>query len=245
MRTLLEYIDQKTLDYEQLALFEFMRDSKLSVKERLAFVPCLAHFVMTFADIYALVLREEPAKDRYQEIVNSHTYEDGGHWKWFLADLTAFGHDPCVPFSDALRFVWGEHATQNRMLSYRICRMGLGANSLQKLVLVHCIEATGKVSLTTVAPLGRSFASELGRKAVYFGPLHIDTERDHTLEEAEVRRSLEAQVLDPHVRAELMLIVDQTFAAFTSFSDELLRFARQPTSLTAPAAAHAELVRPR
>jgi hypothetical protein len=30
-------------------------------------------------------------------------------------------------------------ATQNRLLSYRICQMSLDANSLQKLVLVHCI----------------------------------------------------------------------------------------------------------
>jgi hypothetical protein len=229
MRTLLEYIDQKTVDYEQLALFEFMRDSNLSVRDRLAFVPCLAHFVMTFADLYTLVLREEPAKDRYQELVNSHTYEDGGHWKWFLADLTAFGYDPSIRLSDALRFVWGEHAIQNRMLSYHICRMGMGASSLQKLVLVQCIEAAGKVSLATVAPLGSGLAAELGRKAVYFGSLHIDTERDHTLEDADVRRSLETEVLASDVRADLMLIVDQTFAAFTSFSDELLRFARQPT----------------
>ena len=42
MRTVLAYIDQKTVDYEQLALFEFMRDSTLSVRDRLAFVPCLA-----------------------------------------------------------------------------------------------------------------------------------------------------------------------------------------------------------
>lgn len=230
MRALLEYIDQKTVDYEQVGLFEFMRDSKLSVRDRLAFVPCLAHFVMTFADLYSLVLRDEPPKDRYQEIVNSHTYEDGGHWKWFLADLTAFGHDPSIRFTDALRFVWGEHALQTRLLSYHICRMGLGANSLQKLVLVQCIEATGKVSLTAVAPLGVELARELGRKAVYFGSLHIETERDHTLEDADVRRSLEMEVLDSNVRSDLMRIVDQTFAVFTSFSEELLRFARQPAS---------------
>lgn len=231
MRTLLDYIDQKTIDYEHLPLFEFMRDSNLSVRDRLAFVPCLAHFVMTFADVYTLVLREEPAKDRYQELVNSHTYEDGGHWKWFLADLRSFGYDPSIRLSDALRFVWGDHAIQNRMLSYHICRMGMGASSLQKLVLVHCIEATGKVSLSTVAPLGSGLANELGRKAVYFGSKHIDSERDHALEDAEIRRSLETEVLAPDVRADLMLIVDQTFAAFTAFSDELLRFARQPTGL--------------
>jgi hypothetical protein len=230
MRALLDYIDQKTVEYERLELFEFMRDAKLSVRDRLAFIPCLAHFAMTFADLYALVLREEPAKDRYQELVNSHTYEDGGHWKWFLADLTALGYDPATRFTDALRFTWADHSTQARLLSYHICKMGLGASSLQKLILVHCIEATGKVSLTAVAPLGAGLAKQLKRKALYFGSFHVETEREHTLENDEVRRSLEAETLDSSVESELMGVVDQTFAAFTSFSEELLRFARHPTS---------------
>jgi predicted membrane-bound spermidine synthase len=91
-----------------------------------------------------LVLREEPAKDDFQALVNAHTQEDGGHWNWFLADLASLGQDPRLPFSDALRFLWSERTTKLRMLSYGMCRLGLGASSLHKLVLVQCIEATAE-----------------------------------------------------------------------------------------------------
>jgi hypothetical protein len=227
MRTLLRYIDDKTTEYEKLPLFEFLRDDSVDARARLGFVPCLAHFVMTFADLYALVLRDEPARDDYQKLVNAHTYEDGGHWKWFLSDLAVLEMDEPARFSEALRFIWGDATVKTRMLAYEMCRLGLGASSLHKLVLVHCIEAAGKVSLTAGAPVGRAVAQRLGRKLVYFGPHHLDTESDHTLEDDSVRRSLDEVVIDDTARAELKILVDRAFAAFVAFSDELLRFAQQ------------------
>lgn len=225
MRDVLGYVDQKTREYERLPLFAFMRDSAIAADERLGFVPCLAHFVMTFADLYSLVLRREPAPDKFQELVNAHTYEDGGHWKWFLADLQALGHDTLRKTSETLRFVWGEETVKSRMLAYRMCRLGYGANSLQRLVLVHCIEAAGKVSLEAVVPIGREMGQRVGRSLLYFGPHHFDTESDHTLEDDAVRESLEVVKLPEPDRKELVALVDEAFSAFTDFSVELHRFA--------------------
>lgn len=242
MRTILEYVDRKTSEYERLPLFEYMQDESIALKDRLAFVPALAHFVMTFADIYAHVLRDEPAPDRYQELVNAHTYEDGGHWKWFLADLATLDRDPTERVTETLRKLWGPETLKIRMLSYRICRQGLYASSLQKLVLVHCIEAVGKVSLSNAAPIGRALAKQLSKPLVYFGPHHLDTEADHTLEDQGVRDSLESASLGEDEIVRLRALVDETFAAFTDFSDELLTFARRASTGAgqAPAAAPSE-----
>lgn len=226
MRQMLAYVNQKALAYERLPLCAFMDDAKLDARDRLGFVPCLAHFVMTFADIYGLVLRDEPARDRYQELVNAHTYEDGGHWKWYLADLNALNDDPMQRFSDTLRFVWGDASTKSRLLSYRIARLGYGASSLHRLMLVECIEAVGKVSLSHAAPLGRELAARGNRHLLYFGAHHLETEEDHTLEDEGVHAELEKVVLDDGIRPELYALIDEAFAAFTDFSDELLRFAQ-------------------
>lgn len=225
MRTILEYIDQNTHEYGKLPLFGFMKDESKGLRERLAFVPGLAHFVMSFADVYAHVLRDEPTTDQFQELVNAHTYEDGGHWKWFLADLVTLNEDPTQRVSETLRRLWDPGTLKTRMLTYRMCRLGLGASSLEKLVLVHCIEAVGKVSLEHAAPLGRELAKQLPKPLVYFGAHHLETESGHTLEEQEVRGRLDKVELEPAVRIALRKLVDEAFAAFRDFSDDLLQFA--------------------
>jgi hypothetical protein len=226
MKAVLEAIDRRAIEFARHPFYEFMRDVTIDPRQRLAFVPVLAHFVMTFADLYALVLREEPAKDRFQEIVNAHTYEDGGHWKWFLADLDTLGDDPRLPFSSALKFVWSKATEKTRLLSYHMCRLGVGADSLHKLVLVQCIEATGKVALGHAAPVGKQFAELTGKKLVYFGPHHLDTEANHTLEEDTVRGLVEGIELEPGLERELVALVDTCFALFLANADELLAFAK-------------------
>jgi hypothetical protein len=223
--TIIDYIASKAERYAELPFYRFLRDERIDARKRLAFVPGVAHFVMTFADLYAMVLREEPARDRFQEIVNAHTYEDGGHWKWYLADLVALHGEQAATFEETLRFVWGPSTAKIRMLSYRVCRLGLGVSSLQKLVLVECIEAAGKVSLSNVSAAGAAMSARLGRNLVYFGPHHLETEQSHTVEEEGVQDWLRAVSLDPDTRSQLIVLIDEAFAAFTEFSHELLSFA--------------------
>lgn len=226
MKSVLAYIDKQTRAYEELPLFAFMRNEALDPGERLGFVPALAHFVMSFSDMYVHVLRDEPTTDPFQELVNAHTHEDAGHWKWFLADLTILGEDPTQRFSDSLRFVWSDKTVKSRMLAYEMAKLGLRASPLERLVLVHCIEAVGAVSLAAAAPLGRELGERAGKPLVYFGPHHIDTESNHTLEDASVHAKLEAVSIPEAQRANVMHIVDRSFAAFVDFSAELLRFAQ-------------------
>ncbi len=225
MKQVFEHIKQTSAAFEGRPLFRYLRDESLSARERLAFVPCMSHFVMTFADLYHFFLTEETPKDHYHELVNTHLAEEGTHWKWFLADLTNMNLDPELRFTDAVRLLWGEATKETRRLAYEICKLSAGMSSLQKLVLVQSIEATGRVGLEAAVPVGNAVARDMKRNLVYFGGHHLETEQQHTLEETDVHSALEALELDEATRADLCGIVDKVFAHFAGFVDEAHRVA--------------------
>jgi hypothetical protein len=185
----------------------------------------MAYFVMSFADLCALVLRKEPAEDRYQEIINAHTKEDGNHWEWYLEDLARLGVDHEQSFSNTLRFIWGPDSEKSRLLTYRLCGLGLGANSLRKLVLLKCVEATAKVGFESTSKVAREIVDRNGKPLLYLGAHHLEAERDHTLSADKAQRLLEGLSLDEKTRQDLQRVVEETFDAFTDFVNELFRFA--------------------
>lgn len=234
MRRVFEHIERRAAEFADEPLFRYLRDGNVDPAARLDFVPWTAHFVMTFADLYHFFLRVEHPKDEYDELVNVHLAEEGSHWKWYLADLTNAGMDPTMQFTEALRFIWSEETLRTRKLAYEICRMSHGVSSLQRLVMVQAIEATGRVALEAAVPVGVELGSRSRRPVVYFGQHHLDTERQHTLEEDDVQRRLTDARLEVEVRSELFRIVDEVFHHFRGFTDEAYDIARQGRTLSKP-----------
>jgi hypothetical protein len=231
MKDVFQYIAQKSAEFSRHPLFSYLRDSSVDPLERLRFVPSSVHFVMTFADLYHFGLHEPKPRDRFEELANVHLSEEAMHWKWFLADLTNLDLDPTMRFTDAVRYIWSDHSAKTRGLAYEICKLSAGLRSMQKLVMVQSIEATGRVALEAAVPAGREAAARLGRNLVYFGALHLDTERGHTLEEASVHHSLEEIAIDEATRNELHAIVDRVFLLFEGFVDEGLRYAKEQRTI--------------
>src|SRR5690349_20389405 len=118
MKPVLDHIKSTTEKFSRLPVFAYMSDQSIDPAQRLSLAPCMAHYVMTFADMNAYVLREEPAKTQYQHLVNVHTYEDASHWPWFVADLKRLGLDRQFSFSETLEFLWGEETLKSRLLAY-------------------------------------------------------------------------------------------------------------------------------
>jgi len=226
MKKIIERIEQRTAEFSELPLFAFLRDGTIDVKKRLSFAPSVAHFVMSFANLYDFVLQVKPPGDAYQELVNAHAREDENHWRWFLDDLDKLGFDERLRFSDALRFVWSESTARTRALTYKMCRLGYDASSLEKLVLVHVIEAAGKVTVKGVSAVGVEYSKQTGKKLVYLGHHHLATESAHTIEDAQVHRGIEAIALKADERAGLLRVVDQGFDAFTAFAGDMLAAAQ-------------------
>jgi hypothetical protein len=229
-------IAERSAQYAKNPMFVYLRDERIEPKKRLEFVPWIAHFVMTFADLYNFFLVEEPASDRYQELVNTHLKEESVHWKWFLTDIDTLGLNPVLSFTDALRLLWGAETARTRALAYEVCRLSSRLSTLERLVLVHAIEATGRVALEALVPVGVAFASVSGRKLVYFGQHHLDTERSHTVEEESTRGFLESVPLEPEQLGDLFALVDEVFDHFEVFAQEA--FERATSARSFPSTAH-------
>lgn len=233
MKEIIEHLERRTREFGTLPLFAFLRDASIPTKRRLGFTPSVAHFVMSFADLYQFVLQVNPPSDRFQELVNAHAQEDANHWRWFLDDVEKLGFDDKVSFTEALRFIWDEATVNTRALTYRMCRLGYGASTLEKLVLVHVIEAAGKLTVDAVSAVGAEWSKQTGKKLVYLGQHHLASESEHTLEDADVHRGIEAIQLSPDQRPGLLTMIDQGFDAFRAFADDMLATAQAERTLKA------------
>jgi hypothetical protein len=226
MRHVLKHLNERTSEFGRLPLFAFLEDSSIDPRSRLAFAPYAAHFVMSFADLCSLIIREEPTSNKYQDLINRHTREDDYHWRWFLADLETLDYDPKVVFSEALTSVWSESTVRTRMLSYRMCSLAFDADPIRRLVLVHCIEAIFKPTIEHIGKVAAEFKAKTGKRLNYLGVEHSDAESSHTIESPEVRRMVEDIKLEPAVASDLSSMVDELFRLFSAFTDEMLDLAK-------------------
>jgi hypothetical protein len=231
MKEVLRHIFDKKRGYQLLPLFEWMRNEQLSPRQRLAFYPCMAHFIMTFGDLNKFVLRDESVSDEFQEMVNLHTREDDHHWPWYLEDFSKLGFDAEMRGSEWMNFLWGKETEQNRILAARLTGLISGTTGLQRLVIIEAIEETGNVLFGTMLPLAVSIEQQTGEQLRYCGPFHFNLESGHTV--GADHRTLAAVSLSPSERAHCQSMVDEVFSAFEAWTHELLRYA-----VAHPAPAH-------
>jgi hypothetical protein len=227
MKEVLALIEKKKQEFANSGLFEFMRDKSINPRQRLAFAPCLAFFVMSFGELNHSILREEPTNDPLQAIVNNHTYEDDRHWLWFLEDLETLGiNNKSVKFSDALNFVWSEETKASRWVTHQIFRYACGASPISKLAIMEVIEATGNVFFSTVAPIAEELRTITQKELLYLGCFHLELENNHSKDLPQERRLIESIQLTIESRQEAFEIVENLFEAFTKLTDEFLVYAK-------------------
>jgi hypothetical protein len=220
----MRHIFEKKRAYERLPLFEWMRDERLEARERLAFYPCMAHFILSFGDLNKFILREPWPTDTFQEMVNGHTLEDDHHWPWYLEDFTKLGFDVEMRGTEWMRFLWGEETEQNRILLARLTGLIKGTTGLERLVIIEAIEETGNVLFGTMLPLALVLEEQLGVQLRYCGPFHFNRESGHTF--GADHRELARVALHEPERKRYKIYVDEVFSAFEAWTHELLRYAR-------------------
>ena len=155
MRELLHAIHAAKDEYARLPFFQFLRDESVPPRERLAFVPCMAPFIMDFGDLNRYVLRDPSSDDPYQQLVNEHTFEDDHHWPWYLEDVAALGHDQVRSTTDVLRELYSDRMAVNRLLASKLAHLVADATPIERLVVIEAIEETGNVLFTHTAALAR------------------------------------------------------------------------------------------
>ena len=103
MKAVMRELAQAKRHYSRLPLFEFLRCESIAPRDRLAFLPGIAPFILAFADLNRFVLRDETSQDPHQQLVNQRTREDDHHWPWYLEDLVKLGYDRGTHVTQVLR----------------------------------------------------------------------------------------------------------------------------------------------
>lgn len=226
MKTVLQHILRKKRDFARRPLFDHLRDTRLSPADRLAFFPCMAPFILCFGDFNRYVLRTEPTDDPHLQTINRHTYEDDHHWPWYLEDFAELGHDdvPVAP-GDTMRFLWSDATAHGRLLSTRLAHLVWSAEPAVRLAIVEAIEETGNVLFALTAEVARTIQRDEGKQLRYLGDFHFQLESGHAMNNDHA--DLAAIALDDTLRADAIRRVDQVFAWFADWTDELHRHATQ------------------
>ncbi|MDI1240162.1 MAG: hypothetical protein PSV26_21990 [Polaromonas sp.] len=238
MKPVLKHIFQLKRTYEKLPFFDFLRDDELSTRERLAFFPCMASFIMSFGDLNRLVLRSEPTDDPWLKMINAHTYEDDHHWPWYLEDYTKLGHDDTKQTpGDTLRFLYSDATIQNRLLAHRLAHLVWGAEPVVRLAIIEAIEETGNILFALTSKIAAQYQRETGVELRYCGEFHFNLESGHAMnnDHAEL-----AQItLDAIQQQDALQRVDLVFEWFALWTHELLAYANG-SAQGAPRTAQAE-----
>lgn len=211
-------------EYATLPFFEFLRDPGIDAAERIAFYPCMAHFILSFGDLNKYVLRREPAQDAHQERINVHTYEDDHHWPWYLEDFNKLGFDTPTTPTACMDFLWSDETRQSRILMYRLTAMIAQANSIERLAIIEAIEETGHVLFQAMLGIAKTLEDRLGTELRYCGLHHFNLESGHAM--GSEYRAMAAIEIGQVTLERCLHFVDAVFRLFTEWTEELLHFAQ-------------------
>lgn len=222
MQIVLRRIFELKRAYNDLPFFQFLREERIDPAERMAFYPCIAHFILSFGDLNKYVLRREPAQDVYQERVNLHSYEDDHHWPWYLEDYQKLGFDRVTQPTDLLRFLWSDEARQSRLLMYRLTALIHGASGLERLAIIEAIEETGNVLFGSMQTLARTLEERLGVELRYCGSYHFVREAGHAM--GSEHREIAAIDIDQATQERCLHFAEEVFRYFEAWTYELFHF---------------------
>jgi hypothetical protein len=226
MKNILALIVEKQQAYSQSPLFEFMQDEKIHPTKRLAFAPCSAPFIMSFADLCKYVLRQEPTNDKIQAILNRHTYEDDFHWQWFLEDLDSLGFNNSLQLNDSLKFLWGEETQASRLLTYQLYQYIAQSEPIERLVVLEAMEAASDVFMSFTKPVTNQLQLMTNQEYKYFGDRHFDAESSHHAHSDDVSQFIENIYISEKTREKSIDLIDKVFDLFSQWNHRLLTYAQ-------------------
>ncbi len=228
MQDVLTVIENNKKVFANLPLFNYMQNRSLHPRQRLAFAPCMSHFIMSFSDFNKYVFRvaEGNSNTKIQEMINEHTKEDESHSPWFLIDLEILSLNPNWSFAKTLDFIWGEETKITRLITYQIVGLTLQAEPIIKLIAIEALEAMGNVFFSVSSKVSSELQTITRRKYVYFGYSHLEVETGHAMGTSEAEDYFTGIELTESQRQEALDTVEKIFKIFSEWTYELLAYAQ-------------------
>ncbi len=227
MQKVLSLIEQRKQEFAKLPLFGYMEDKRVAPSQRLAFAPCMAHYVMSFSDLNKYVFREKEEISLVQKIINKHTNEDDEHWSWYIQDMYKLGLNSNGNLTKALEFIWGEETKITRQITYIVAGCVLNADPIIKIAAVEALEAMGHIFCSVSAQLALELEALTGKEYEYFGHIHLDAETGHAVGTPEAEDFLRQIELTDSQHEQALDVVNKIFQIFTDWTYELLTYAQK------------------
>jgi hypothetical protein len=217
MKAVMREVVQARRQYSKLPLFEYLRNDAVALRDRLAFYPCMAPFVLALADLNRFVLRDESAGDPRQQLVNEYALASDGQWRLYLDDLTRLGFDRATSTAQVLRNQMREETSRSRLLGSRLAQLAHGATSTEKLVLVDSITAADAVLRGLTGAIAARIHAEGGPHLRFLARVEPGLDRG-PLEDISLNALQRLRCLD---------LAFRVFDLFADWSLELLAYARR------------------
>lgn len=198
----------------------YIQDNCIPIQSRLAFLPAMSHFVMSFSDLNKYALPFPHPKDPLENTVNKHAQEDSHHWPWFLHDLQTLSLNKPTTLVDSLSFLWSDRLQASRRLAYHLFTLTANKPAKQRIVVIEMIESVGNTMFTPV----NKVVNEAQIPLKYCGDLHLSRETGHCIgSHGELLDTLEFSWEEEQ---EARAAIESGYQAFTSFFYELADYAR-------------------
>lgn len=222
MKEVLAHIEKKKQEFAKLPLFEYMRDTSIEPRQRLAWTPYITPLAMGFGDLWIYILKREPTTNTIQKMINKHTDEDKNHWKWFPKDIKALGFNESFDFSDSIEFIWSEETKKARLLFLQIAILTYNLESQVLIAAIETLEATANIAFSTTAQVANELQKTTFKNYPYFGTLHLVEDSTHSMFEKENQFFIENIKLTEKQENECYEITDKIFALFTECLNEIM-----------------------
>lgn len=223
MRLILEYIENKRCEFEQIEFFkEYLCHPEYTTEEKLSWITMKVFFTMCYGDINRFIFKSNlDQQDTMQEELNKHAEEEDFHWQWMLADVEQLGMNEKRSFTDVVRLIWSDEYAASRRLIYAI--LALYASSTAQHDRFALIEAIEAISITWFKHT-QDLKDKSGNELQFFGKKHYALEASHWIKGDDF--SSQKINLTQEQRATAEKLIDQIFVLFKNWMNGYAQLAK-------------------
>ncbi len=172
-----ELIMSERIVLDKSKLLDTLDSTSISLKNKLVFLPFIAHFVMNFGDFNKYVLPFKAPTNELENLVNIHAAEDAEHWIWYVHDLEKLSYDLPEKFTTTLKKLWSKENEENQILFFELVHLVHNQPANIRLAIIEAIEITGHIIFSKL----RDITQHSNYQLSYCGDIHYHKETGHTI----------------------------------------------------------------